>query len=293
MADSPQVLWMMDALTSPVPDATGHGFDGTMGNLVTKGDYALVTDGGKSVTLHSTGASNSISVGCNSPASGDPFSYEVWVRFTTLAGTAGVMVLSGDMGSAGANHKSFIATNTNIPTFYVYDTTSATHALAGPRAINDGQVHHIVGTFGAATQKLYVDGVLVASVGYTGTVRTGTSHKVGNSSAGNAAPDASFDACAYYYSELSAARVLAHYNAGKPPANQFAQVYADFSVGIAIPIPSKDGNTYADLAVGLPQPSRITVTKQRVAWGVTPVVPGSYVVLVGGNGYAYADVNVT
>lgn len=89
-------------------------------------------------------------------------------------------------------------------------------SVTGSTSINDGQPHHIVGTYDGTTIKLFVDGVLDGSVAHSGTLNTGGRLTLGaNESGGGHAQawDGDLDEAAYYLTALSAARIAAHFDA--------------------------------------------------------------------------------
>lgn len=123
-----------------------------------------------------------------------PLSNTTWswqLSFTT----AGQLLLEAK-NSSGTNHS---VTTTSAPTAYP-------------------DVHHIVGTIEGGFLGLYVNGVLAASTAWTGAF--GTTDAFGRMSVGNEGTTIGarvryIDELAFYQHGLTAARVLAHYQAGR------------------------------------------------------------------------------
>jgi hypothetical protein len=91
------------------------------------------------------------------------------------------------------------------------------YSLSSTASINDGQWHYLVGTFGSASLKLYVDGASAGnSVGTTGSLQYSTLKlQIGRfDSAGGNYLAGVVDEVAVYSSALSSTLVSAHYNAG-------------------------------------------------------------------------------
>jgi YVTN family beta-propeller protein len=82
-------------------------------------------------------------------------------------------------------------------------------------AIVVGSVYHVVGTYDGATQRLYVNGAQVASAALTGAITTNTtSVRIASWAGGQEFFKGVIDEVAIFPSVLTAAGVLAHYNAG-------------------------------------------------------------------------------
>jgi hypothetical protein len=103
--------------------------------------------------------------------------------------------------------------------FTVIQSGSRRRLQAPAGVVKAGAISHIVGTYDGATQRLYVNGVLVASRAQTGaasaasyTLHIGSWNGTGEFFGGD------IDEVAVYDKTLSAARVTAHYRAGAPPA---------------------------------------------------------------------------
>ncbi|MDB6068090.1 MAG: Immunoglobulin I-set domain protein [Pedosphaera sp.] len=117
--------------------------------------------------------------------------------------------------------------------------TSVTTAAAAV-AIDTNAWYHIVGVFNGTTAFLYINGTLAASNTFTGPIHPNANTAIpltfgarADGSAGYFSSTASFDEPAFYNTALSAARVLAHYQAGSNPltANYSSVILADSPIG--------------------------------------------------------------
>jgi hypothetical protein len=91
-------------------------------------------------------------------------------------------------------------------------------------AVVAGQAYHVVGTFDGTTQRLYLNGVQVASAALAGSASTSSAALyMGSWSGGDEFLRGTLDEVAVYRGVLSAARVKAHYDAAagstQPPAS--------------------------------------------------------------------------
>jgi hypothetical protein len=89
-----------------------------------------------------------------------------------------------------------------------------TQAPAG--AVVAGQTYHVVGTFDGATQRLYVNGVQVATASFTGGPSVNTRPVVlGSWDAGSEFFAGSLDDVAVYAKALTATQIANHFNQGR------------------------------------------------------------------------------
>ena len=135
------------------------------------------------------------------------WSLEVWVR------GGGQIILAVQSGSIAcvtaivseapnSGDLSFLIRTQEDPLTSVYATASAS-------TWNDGNAHHIVGTYDGSTMKLYFDGELVAATDVVGTL-TADVLAAQQITQGTT----TFDEAAFYTTALSPSRVQAHYDAG-------------------------------------------------------------------------------
>jgi signal peptidase I len=155
-----------------------------------------------------------------------PSSYSIEIWFRTTSATGGRLLGFGNSstGTSTAYDRMLYLTNAGKVVFGAYNLTNV--AVTSPASYNDGAWHHAVatmdGVLGGAGMKLYVDGALVGSntnlvsqtgVGYW---RVGADNLTGWPGAPTTTGlTGSVDDAAVYSSALTAAKVSAHYSAGR------------------------------------------------------------------------------
>ena len=242
LADSPTYLYPLaesvgasaaaDIVSSSNPTATVR-------NAVTLGADLGLFDGGTGADLGDSWSTNS-AYGTNAAVNGlsvafgntvgpfvpnAAFTVEAWAVTPASApgGSADPAVLLHHGGTTSTDASVFIKLHptTGYATFTCIDVSANEASPAGTTNLCDGRLHHFAGTLSGdrKTAKLYVDGALVASV-TSGTAISLTNMRYnvvgGFASAtgfGYQFPG-SVALVALYPSEMSGARVLAHYKAG-------------------------------------------------------------------------------
>ena len=225
MADSPDLFWRLDDATGPTAaDSSGNDTTGTYSGGVTYQTPSNVTTQGTGVTLNGSDGLIVSDTKVNGPTT---YSEELWFNTTTTSG--GKLIGFGDASSGESSNydRHVYMLDSGQLVFGVW--TGQPNTITTPDAYNDGNWHQLVATQGPDGMSLYVDGQPVGtnpqtqSQAYSGYWRVGGDHTWGGNSsdffAGNV------DEVAVYPSALSAARVLAHYQAAAssstpPPANQ-------------------------------------------------------------------------
>lgn len=201
----------------PGPVSGTGAYAGTVGSGVTLGAAAFMPfDPTTGATFNgTTSATIQVPFFAANATGLTSFSVEFWIS-TTATGFPGQTVVSQGINLPEAWNVRLDTTGKVV--FSVFDDPrfggGATGAVDS-RAINDGARHHVVCTnnFGTQTANIYVDGVVgtptVGSAfgGVVGPLMMGLSYS-GQTFAGT------LQDVAVYPSELSGARVLAHYNAG-------------------------------------------------------------------------------
>lgn len=206
-ADSPVARWKFDEPSGAVADDAVGSADGTYVNAPTYSAAGVVKDGGTAVQVVAA-SSEEITL----PISLDSVSsFEVWFEWpddglnpsvllrdhsTGVGGT----VLYGSGGSAivRVGGTQFTLTGTTEP------------------VIQNLFRHQLVITRNGTAANVYLDGVLVGSFVSALTASASPIH-LGRDGSGATFFGAKFDEAIHYESELSAARVLAHYVAGIQP----------------------------------------------------------------------------
>jgi hypothetical protein len=86
---------------------------------------------------------------------------------------------------------------------------------AAPGTVVSGAVYHVVGTYDGSVQRLFVNGVQVASATFTGALGVnGNNLVLGSWDAGSEFLSGRIDEVAVYNKVLSAAQIANHYSRG-------------------------------------------------------------------------------
>lgn len=223
--DSPFLYWALNSASgTSALDAAGNGRTGTLGTGVTLAPGTCSSSPYVSVA----GATTATIASATSLTAPTTFSLEAWVRTTS---TTGGRIVGFGTSSTGAStttdRQLFLAPNGKA--VFGYTATTA-QTIASNAAINDGQWHHVVATMEGGIigllggGRLYVDGVAQTATtsvapstlpsgywrgGYDAVSGYGTLTPTTASLTG------SIDDIAVYTTALSAARVSAHFTAGR------------------------------------------------------------------------------
>lgn len=207
-ADSPLEHWRLGDDSSPIVSSSGRVCRST-------GDTDLGVDG-----LLSESADDAVGF-----TPGEPWvdcglftlhdstaaSLEAWVRLDSLPSPPGIVSIAGTE-SVG------LRLNAGVPEFTLrtHLQASTPYVIAGSLPLELNRTYHVVGTWTGGSAVLYVDGVVVGTSGANGLLRGTESFWIGASSSySNRALDGVVDEVAVYTSQLSAERVVAHYEAGQ------------------------------------------------------------------------------
>lgn len=205
LADSPAVyLRLGDGSGQAATDASGNGRDGTYLAGVALGQPgALVGDNDPAASFD--GASGAVTVPDVGVDFLDTLTLEAWVKMAA-AGATGVIV------DKGANAYLFRVV-AGVPTF---GKSGVSTIAATTVNVDDLEWHHLVVTKSGATTVMYVDGVARTGAVTDATLAdNATAVHVGRTVAGAALFRGLMDELALYPTALTAARVLAHFNAGR------------------------------------------------------------------------------
>jgi hypothetical protein len=217
LSDSPVAYYRMDEASGQPQDSSGNGNHTTVtfGSETYSQSGAITSDPTSTGIQFNTVTSNFEAPDHASLDVGSVFTVEGWLKLNSLAtGLWNAMLIKHAPSF-------FFATDpTNKLTLYEY---SGGECCTSTVATTDTDFHHYVATVNGATVKLYLDGVDV-----TGTV---TPKSWGNSihplalgadlGGGQYGPAGVLDELAVYPTALSAARVLAHYEAAQAPDGIF------------------------------------------------------------------------
>jgi hypothetical protein len=218
LADAPNAYWRLGEPNGSVAfDQTASRFNGTFAGGVTLGQPGFTKDGNPSVLFD--GASGYVDMGNQTPlAFIGPFTVEAWIK---TAATATQRVIAGKVNWATNRGWAFFQ-DVNQLSFFGVTTGGAYVFQMSVSFTPDSNPHHVVaawdGTGNPGNAVIYVDGVArsaVSSLNGPGTPDVNTqTFKIGFA-VGSGSPyfNGSIQDVAVYPSKLSAARVLAHFQA--------------------------------------------------------------------------------
>lgn len=216
--DAPVGYWRLDELSGTVAaDSSGAGHNGTYTGGVALGATGVIAS---NTAATFDGVNDYVTMGdVNAYEFQSAFAVEFWAKYTATQPLAAIV---GKM-SAAINSGWAVFEYSGQGYIQFYGVTGAGSLLWDfhtDLAYNDGAWHHVVcawdGTTNANGLKIYVDGVVVkTATALTGTPgTTSTPFAIGSFGAlSSGFFGGTVDEVALY-TELSAARVLAHYNAG-------------------------------------------------------------------------------
>lgn len=216
LADGPVAWWRFNETAGTVARDTAGGRDLAAYGTPTVGTASLIArDGGASMTTVAT--TDGFYTKGAFPVTGGPLTVEVVAKVTTESGT---VIMGGVSEAVGSG---FDLNSDESFGFEVATSPGVAASAASTVDYTDGLTHHIVGVWAAdGSLKIYVDGVDRTSgapslpIGSfspgSGFVFVGGSPVIGGSIG-------VYDEVAVYNTALSAARVLAHYQAINTPWN--------------------------------------------------------------------------
>jgi len=225
LADSPVAYWRLDDTsgTSAV-DSSGNARTGTYAGSPTLSAVSLLPVGG-GTAVSFDGVNDTLTVGDNAAlnAADSGFTFECWVKLNTP--TADKLYILGDKtGTANANqqwsvywdNRSTSGSPLRLRTQNGYDATAPVPVDWSGTVARDALAAggHLAVVWVGSNTKIYWNGVQVVSgTGLTGAVANTRSVYIANLNGNSFYFDGKMDEVALYGTGLSAARVLAHYNA--------------------------------------------------------------------------------
>ena len=209
-ADGPKGYWGLGE-TSGTSAADIAGSDtGTYRNGVTLGATSLTSDTADRAATFD-GVNDSVSLPSTSGLSpSTTVTVEAWVRPAALPA-------AGSFASIVAKAESYaLQFNGNRLEFTTMANGTRRRAQAPAGAVLAGQTYHVVGTFDGTTQRLFVNGSLVAAVSISGPMGVNTNRiGVGSWDTSSEYLRGTIDDVAVYSKVLTAAQVANHYNQGR------------------------------------------------------------------------------
>jgi hypothetical protein len=210
-ADGPVSYWRLGETSgTSAADSTGPNI-GTYRNGVALGTASLTSDAANAAATFD-GVNDSMAVPSTTGLSPTAaVSVEAWVR-------PGAKPPAGNFASVVTKAESYsLQFNGPQLEFTTIKGTTRRRVQAPAGAVVAGQTYHVVGTYDGTTQRLYVNGVQVASAAFSGAVNANTkSVVVGSWDTAGEFLSAVIDDVAVYAKVLTPAQVEAHFSAGKP-----------------------------------------------------------------------------
>lgn len=209
LADSPLVYWRQgEASGTSVVDSSGNNRGGSYNNSPTLGVTGLLTgDSDTAVTYN--GTTQYAESGFSSWMNVSVITLEAVIKTTATSGTV--------FGRGGSNRNYRIGISSGKA--FIELNTGSFPILIGSTAVNDGNPHHIAGTWDGTTIRLYVDGVADGTLASGGTLSAaGNVLRVAQRS-GDSFFAGTVDECALYGTALSSTRIAAHATAAFTSSN--------------------------------------------------------------------------
>lgn len=149
---------------------------------------------------------------------GSEMAFELWVSASMVTPAGGDSFAYGPEQAAGVGKWAIGLTATGQVYFYARDDAASFNYVETPApAMSPDVDYHLVGTVEGGQVRLYLNGVQVASTAFGGNFSTallaGTRMLIGDPA--GVIPSVHYDEVVFYPHGLSAARVLAHYEAGR------------------------------------------------------------------------------
>jgi hypothetical protein len=218
-ADAPVAWWRLgESSGTAVADTTGHGHTGVYSNVTLGVPGAIACD--KNTAAKFTGSLGSqVSVPRHpalEPASS--LTVEAWFQQNGTPTLYSMVVWYGDTNVAPWGSWGFERQDTNPNIFTALIASDPTEAWADLSGIAVDTWYHAAFTYDGANLRSYVNGVMTGINDTTGKIRYDGVHGMimGSSSPGYNVFNGLIDEVAVYDKVLSAARLLAHYQAGVP-----------------------------------------------------------------------------
>jgi len=209
IADSPVSYWRLGESSGTTAADERATNPATYANSPTLGATSLLATDSANKAVSLDGVNDNVKI-ADSPTLdlSSPLSLEAWIKPTSLPA-------SGVFASILTKAESYsLQFNGPRLEFTIMQNGLRKRLQAPAGAIVAGSTYHLVATYDGTTQRLYVNGALVASTGLTGPATATTSPLViGSWNGSEEFFKGTIDDVAVYGSTLSAARVSAHYSA--------------------------------------------------------------------------------
>ncbi|HXE44379.1 MAG TPA: LamG-like jellyroll fold domain-containing protein [Conexibacter sp.] len=209
-ADAPVGWWRLGETSGTSAANMAGGSAGTYAGGATLNQPSLLATDMVNRAVAFNGSSGRVSVPSSTALQfTNAFSLEAWIKPTSLPA-------SGAFRSVLTKAESYsLQFNGPRMEFTVIQSGTRRRLQAPSGALVAGGTYHVVGTFDGSTQRLYVNGVQVASAALSGSAtRTANTLFIGSWDGGSEFFAGTIDEPAVYNAVLSAAQVAAHYRAG-------------------------------------------------------------------------------
>jgi hypothetical protein len=216
LADGPTAYWRLGEPNGTV-NATDSSSQNNTGPYsgVSLGATGALTTGGN--TAGDFGASSRL-IGQTVVSQPQNFSVEAWYRTTSGGGGKIVGFGNSPNGTSSQYDRHVYLQNDGAVAFGIYD--GSTRVISSAAGTNDGQWHHVVGTFSPGSMKLYLDGTLQGAQTvtnaepYTGYWRIGADNlNAWPNQPSDAGIDGTVDEVAVYPTALTDDQVATHFSA--------------------------------------------------------------------------------
>ena len=211
MADNPGGYWRLgEAFGTTAADETGANPGTYQNGAVLAQPGALAVDANTAASFD--GVNDIVSVPSSASLNATTgVTMEAWVKRSKSGAWQNVLAKPGNGATASQNYALWINT-TNQPAAF-FGNGSSSVGVYGPAI--DTNWHHVAATYDNATAKMYVDGVLQASVNSNINLTANTGAlTIGRTTDNNRIFGGLLDEPAVYRATLSAARIQAHFAKG-------------------------------------------------------------------------------
>ncbi|HEX3542169.1 MAG TPA: LamG-like jellyroll fold domain-containing protein [Acidimicrobiales bacterium] len=208
-ADGPAAYWRLGETSGTLAnDSVGNNTG--IYNGVTEGTASLLTSDATNGSASFDGTDDVVSIPSSAGLSPTTaFSVEAWVRPAALpaAGSFNSIVTKAESYSLQFDGPQL--------EFTTMQNGTRRRVKAPVGAVAVGQRYHVVGTYDGTTQRLYINGALVASGAFSGSVSVnGNAVKLGSWDGNSEYLNGTLDEPAVYGKVLTATQITNHYNAG-------------------------------------------------------------------------------
>jgi len=213
LADSPVAYYRMGESSGQPQDSSGNGNHTTVTNgtpVYSKPSLILSDLGNTAIELAAASVEYFTAPDHATLDLGDVLTLECWIKRGVQTGAFEPLICKG----VNAYVLYFNSSDDRI----IFDKRGVQGIVASTVQVSDENIHHIVYTKNGATSKIYLDAVDVTGTVTDATLADNTTDLfIGAREDAGVMYNGVIDEVAIYPTALSAARVAAHYNVGRPP----------------------------------------------------------------------------